>query len=127
MGGQRRIAHVRRQLGSGRTALVLAVVGLAVAAAGCGGSSKKTSTPTTGTTGGTGTSTTGGSTGGAAIKVGLVTDIGGLNDRSFNHLAYVGLQRAQSQLGVTGRVLESKSAGDYIPNLSSLAARTTTS
>ena len=33
--------------------------------------------------------------GGAAIKVGLVTDIGGLNDRSFNHLAYVGLKRAE--------------------------------
>jgi basic membrane protein A len=99
-------------------------VALAVAAAGCGGSSKKstsTTTPPTGTTGGTGTSTTGGATGGAPIKVGLVTDIGGLNDRSFNHLAYLGLQKAQSDLGVTGRVLESKSAGDYIPNLSSLA------
>ena len=47
----------------------------------------------------------------------LVSDIGGLNDKSFNHLAYVGLQLAQSKLGVTGRVIESKSGGDYIPNL----------
>jgi basic membrane protein A len=47
----------------------------------------------------------------------LVTDIGGLNDKSFNHLAYVGLQNAQSKLGVTGRVIESKSGSDYIPNL----------
>lgn len=47
----------------------------------------------------------------------LVTDIGGLNDKSFNHLAYVGLQTAQSKLSVTGRVIESKSGSDYIPNL----------
>jgi basic membrane protein A and related proteins len=57
----------------------------------------------------------------APLKVGLVTDIGGLNDRGFNHLAYVGLQAAQKKLKVSGRVLESKSATDYVPNLSSLA------
>ncbi|MFN2627150.1 MAG: BMP family ABC transporter substrate-binding protein [Gaiellaceae bacterium] len=57
----------------------------------------------------------------AALKVGLVTDIGGLNDRSFNHSAYVGLQRAGTQLGVDTRVLESHSGSDYIPNLSTLA------
>jgi basic membrane protein A and related proteins len=57
----------------------------------------------------------------STIKVGLVTDIGQLNDRGFNHLAYVGLQRAEKQLGIQGRVLESPSSSDYIPNLSSLA------
>jgi basic membrane protein A and related proteins len=57
----------------------------------------------------------------STIKVGLVTDIGQLNDRGFNHLAYVGLQRAEQQLGIQGRVLESPSSSDYIPNLSSLA------
>jgi basic membrane protein A and related proteins len=57
----------------------------------------------------------------APLKVGLVTDIGGLNDRGFNHLAYVGLQAAQKKLKVSGRVLQSKSAADYVPNLSSLA------
>jgi basic membrane protein A len=55
------------------------------------------------------------------IKVGLVTDIGGLNDRSFNQLANAGLEKAQSELGVEGRVLTSKSNSDYVPNLSSLA------
>jgi basic membrane protein A len=48
----------------------------------------------------------------------LVTDIGGLNDKSFNHLAYVGLQTAQKKLNLTGRVIQSKSPADYIPNLS---------
>jgi basic membrane protein A and related proteins len=56
-----------------------------------------------------------------AIKVGLVTDIGGLNDRSFNQLANDGLERAKSELGVEGKVLTSKSNADYVPNLSSLA------
>ncbi len=55
------------------------------------------------------------------FKVGLVTDIGGLNDRGFNHLAYVGLLRAEKKLGIQGRVLTSSSNADYIPNLSSLA------
>jgi basic membrane protein A len=57
----------------------------------------------------------------AQIKVGLVTDINQLNDRGFNHLAYVGLLRAEKKLGVKGTVLQSPSAQDYIPNLSSLA------
>jgi basic membrane protein A len=55
------------------------------------------------------------------IKVGLVTDIGGLNDRSFNQLANAGLEKAKTDLGVEGRVLTSKSNSDYVPNLSSLA------
>jgi basic membrane protein A and related proteins len=56
-----------------------------------------------------------------AIKVGLVTDIGGLDDRSFNQLANDGLERAKSELGVEGRVLTSDQNSDYVPNLSSLA------
>jgi basic membrane protein A len=55
------------------------------------------------------------------IKVGLVTDIGGLNDRSFNQLANAGLEQAEKDLGVDGRVLTSKANSDYVPNLSSLA------
>ena len=57
----------------------------------------------------------------ATFKACLVTDIGGLNDKSFNHLAYVGLTRAQKQLGVQTRVIQSKSPQDYIPNLSACA------
>jgi basic membrane protein A len=40
---------------------------------------------------------------------------------SFNALANKGLQDAEKQLGVTGRVLISKSNADYVPNLSTLA------
>jgi basic membrane protein A len=54
-------------------------------------------------------------------KVGLVTDIGGLNDHGFNHLAYVGLLRAEKQLGIQGKVVTSTDGTQYVPNLSSLA------
>jgi basic membrane protein A and related proteins len=56
-----------------------------------------------------------------AIKVGLVTDIGGLDDRSFNQLANEGIERAKAELGVESRVLTSDQNSDYVPNLSSLA------
>ena len=56
-----------------------------------------------------------------SIKAGLVTDIGGLNDRSFNFLANKGLEDAEKELGVEGRVLLSESNGDYVPNLTTLA------
>ena len=57
----------------------------------------------------------------ATLKVGLVTDIGGLNDHGFNHLAYLGLQKAAKKLKVQTRVLESHANSDYIPNMSTLA------
>jgi basic membrane protein A and related proteins len=56
-----------------------------------------------------------------AIKVGLVTDLGQLNDRGFNQLAYEGLKRAERELGVEGRVVQSASAADYVPNMRRLA------
>ncbi len=59
--------------------------------------------------------------GGDGPKVGLVTDLGGLNDRSFNSLANKGLEQAESELGAAGTVLESKSAADYEKNLGQLA------
>ncbi|HKW07862.1 MAG TPA: BMP family ABC transporter substrate-binding protein [Candidatus Dormibacteraeota bacterium] len=68
----------------------------------------------------------GGSSGGGStrtIKVGLVTDTGGLNDKSFNHLAYVGLQSAISKLGIKGDVIESKSGDEYVPNLTNFAQK----
>jgi basic membrane protein A and related proteins len=63
----------------------------------------------------------GGEAQGESIKAGMVTDIGGLNDRSFNFLANRGMERAQRELGVETRVLISDSNADYIPNLTQLA------
>jgi basic membrane protein A len=85
-----------------------ALLGVVVLVAGCGGGGGKSSSSTS-------------SQGGKEIKIGLVTDIGGLNDRGFNHLSYLGLQRAQSQLGVQQRVYQAKSTQEYVPNLSTFA------
>jgi basic membrane protein A len=50
----------------------------------------------------------------------MVTDVGGLGDRSFNDSAYRGLLRAKSELGAYVQVLQSRSAADYQPNLIAL-------
>jgi basic membrane protein A len=93
-------------------ALTLAVGAFGVAA--CGSSNDDSG-------GGSTSTSASGPSQGKKIKVGLVTDIGGLNDRSFNQLANKGLQDAVNQLGVQGRVLISKQNSDYIPNLTTLA------
>src|SRR5437667_1752803 len=69
-----------------------------------------------------GTSSGGGGTtsspsSGAKAKVALVTDIGGLNDRSFNQLAYGGYTQAQKQYGFTPKVIQTQSQNDYVKNL----------
>jgi basic membrane protein A len=87
---------------------ILLTLALAVLAAGCGSKKKAAGVTTT-------------TTAASTFKVGLSTDTGGLNDRSFNHLAYVGLQRAASELGVQTRVVTAKSPSDYVPNLTALA------
>jgi Uncharacterized ABC-type transport system, periplasmic component/surface lipoprotein len=56
------------------------------------------------------------------VKVGLVTDTGGLNDKSFNHLADVGLEKAKTDFKIQGDVVESKTGDDYIPNLTHFAS-----
>lgn len=58
---------------------------------------------------------------GQHLKIGLVTDVGGLNDKSFNSLADQGRQQAQSQLLVDTSVTESKQQADYVPNLTKYA------
>jgi len=60
------------------------------------------------------------------VTVGLVSDIGKFNDRSFNQSALEGLERAEAELGVEGTPVESRAAGDYIPNLATLARDDTT-
>jgi basic membrane protein A and related proteins len=58
---------------------------------------------------------------GGQAHIGMVTDVGGLGDRSFNDSAYAGLIAAQKQLHAETSVLQSKSASDYQPNLTVLA------
>ncbi|HEX3548834.1 MAG TPA: BMP family ABC transporter substrate-binding protein, partial [Candidatus Elarobacter sp.] len=58
---------------------------------------------------------------GGAVRIGMVTDVGGLGDRSFNDSAYRGLVRAKDELHVDTTVLQSRSAADYQINMTVLA------
>ena len=51
----------------------------------------------------------------------MVTDIGGLGDKSFNDGVYEGLQGIEADEGVEVRLVESKQQTDYVPNLSGFA------
>lgn len=55
------------------------------------------------------------------FKVGMVTDVGGLGDQSFNDSAWRGLKRAEEEFGIEINVIESNTMTDYVPNLSSFA------
>ena len=55
------------------------------------------------------------------IKAGLVTDTGGIDDKSFNQSAWDGLQKAQKTLGAEVKYTESKANADYATNLSRYA------
>ena len=89
-----------------RAALCLAAV--AVLAAGCAKQAEKT--------GGSG------STAGAHLKVGLVFDVGGRGDKSFNDAAYAGLERAHRELGIEMQTLETGEGTDREAALRQLAA-----
>ena len=52
-----------------------------------------------------------------SIKVGMVTDTGGVNDGSFNQSSWEGLQRAGKELGIEVNYLESKNDSDYAANI----------
>ena len=55
------------------------------------------------------------------FRAGLVSDVGRFNDKGFNQAQLVGLKRAQKELKVPIRAIESRSAADYLPNMASLA------
>ena len=58
---------------------------------------------------------------GGNVRLAMVTDVGGLGDRSFNDSAYAGLVAAKNDLHADIAVLQSRSAADYQPNLTVLA------
>lgn len=58
----------------------------------------------------------------SSIKVGLVTDTGGVNDHAFNQLAWEGVQKAATDMGVQAKLMESGQPADYEKNIDALAA-----
>lgn len=51
-----------------------------------------------------------------------VTDTGGIDDASFNQTAYNGMLRAEEELGVEIKFVESQSEADFVPNIQSMVA-----
>ena len=98
---------MRRTIDLIRIASFLALFAMLLAA--CGGGS--TQAPTGGTTPTK-----------PAVTAALVTDIGGLNDNGFNHLAYTGYTKAQNQYGFPQKIIQTQSQNDYVKNLT-LAAQ----
>ena len=50
----------------------------------------------------------------------MITDVAGVNDQSFNQSAWEGLQRAEKELGIEVKYLESKQDSDYATNIETL-------
>ncbi len=95
-----------------RALLPLVVLSLVVAA--CAGDDAETTTTTTAAE----TTTT--TAAEPTAKVCEVTDVGGVDDRSFNQSAWEGALRAGQDFGVETKVLESNTETDYEPNINSL-------
>ena len=74
-------------------------------AAACGSDDADTSTTE-------GTSDDGGGAPGEGMRIGLVYDIGGRGDQSFNDAAFAGLSQAQDELGVEIQDLEPSAGGE---------------
>lgn len=57
----------------------------------------------------------------ANVTYGMVTDMGGLGDKSFNDSAWAGLKKAEKDFGVEPKILQSTKQEDYEPNLGNMA------
>lgn len=58
---------------------------------------------------------------GFSFKAIMVTDTGGLGDKSFNDGTWSGIQKAAKELGIEAKVVMSREQSDYIPNLTKAA------
>jgi basic membrane protein A len=56
-----------------------------------------------------------------ALKVGMVSDIGGVDDASFNQNTWEGLVMAEDELGVCAEFIESQAQADYEKNITEFA------
>ena len=54
---------------------------------------------------------------GEGLQVGMVSDVGGLDDASFNQNTWEGLVMAQDDLGVAAQFIESQAQADYEKNI----------
>jgi basic membrane protein A len=55
------------------------------------------------------------------LKVGMVSDVGGIDDASFNQNTWDGLQRAEEELGIQAQFIETMAQSDYEKNITELS------
>lgn len=55
------------------------------------------------------------------ISFGMVTDTGGIGDKSFNDAAWAGISKAGTELSVKPALVQSAKADDYVPNLTTVS------
>ncbi|MCH3963612.1 MAG: BMP family ABC transporter substrate-binding protein [Clostridium sp.] len=55
----------------------------------------------------------------APLNIGIITDVGGINDKSFNQSAWEGLKKAQKDFGSKVSYIETKNSNDYAKNFES--------
>ena len=118
--------------------LALVVVLLAIAAAGCGGGDDEAAAPPAEPSAEpaepapaepppaeTGAADTGAAAGGTpppeGFTIGLVSDVGGVDDKGFNEFSIKGLEQAAEEFGFETRIYVSNTAEDYLPNLTAAA------
>lgn len=89
------------------TAIIMSLVMTVGLIVGCGGSDDKNQG-------------SGGSSSASDISIGLSTDEGGINDKSFNQSANEGVERAKSEFGIKYTAIEAQKKEDYEPNLQAL-------
>ncbi|AEB06637.1 nucleoside-binding protein [Coriobacterium glomerans PW2] len=97
----RKIGGIGKTLVAGAASIVVAATLVA-----CGGTANKG-----------GGSTGSAADGGGTYKISMVTDVGGVNDQSFNQLSWEGLQKLEKDGGVKVGYTESKQESDYPTNL----------
>lgn len=90
--------------------VVVAMIALVSTAAFASGSKEQSSTTTT-------QSQSTMTPAAASFLAGVVTDTGGIDDRSFNASAWKGLQEAKDTSGIQIQYLQSSNQSDYVPNI----------
>lgn len=100
------------------------VLALTMILTGCGNNSKNNAAnnasdngAATNNSSGAGNSGNSGDSKASNIKIGLVTDVGGVNDKSFNQSAWEALEALNAEQGIQHQYLQSTTNADYIPNL----------
>jgi basic membrane protein A and related proteins len=109
-------------IAAGAAALLIAACGSSSSSA-TGSSSASAGASTSAAASSAASGTTSGSASGSFLGC-MVTDTGGINDKSFNQSAWQGMQEAASaNSNVSVKYLQSTTQSDYVPNINSFLAQ----